>query len=104
MTTLFFEFKKIENDDKTLYRTFYLNSKSETVVNENDIDDVFELIYSTIVSNIQTSLGKDHNINILKYNTLAGSSYIKLPKELNHPKKGLINIQILRIRNASNGT
>ena len=23
------------------------------------------------------------------------SSYIKLPKELNHPKKGLINIQII---------
>ena len=28
-----------------------------------------------------------------KYTPLAGSSYIKLPKELNHPRKGLINIQ-----------
>ena len=35
----------------------------------------------------------NHNINISKYNPLAGSSYIKLPKELNHPRKGLINIQ-----------
>ena len=35
----------------------------------------------------------DHNINILKRNLLAGSSYIKLPKILNHPKKGLINIK-----------
>ena len=28
-----------------------------------------------------------------KYNALAGSSYSKLPKELDHPGKGLINIQ-----------
>ena len=28
-----------------------------------------------------------------KYNPLAGSSYIKLPKELDHPRKGLISIQ-----------
>ena len=35
----------------------------------------------------------DHNINISKYNPLAGSSYIKLPKELHHLKKTLINTQ-----------
>ena len=35
----------------------------------------------------------DDTISILKYNSLAGSSYIKLPKELDHPRKGLINIQ-----------
>ena len=33
-----------------------------------------------------------HIINVSKYNLLAGSSYIKLPKELNH-QKDLINIQ-----------
>ena len=27
------------------------------------------------------------------YNLFAGSSYIKLPKEIDHPRKGLINIQ-----------
>ena len=27
------------------------------------------------------------------YNPLAGSSYIKLPKDLDHSRKGLINIQ-----------
>ena len=35
----------------------------------------------------------DHAISISKYNPLAGSSYIKLPKESDHPRKGLINIQ-----------
>ena len=34
-----------------------------------------------------------HNISISKYDPLAGSSYIKLRKELDHPKKGLINIE-----------
>ena len=35
----------------------------------------------------------DHSISISKYNPLAGSSYIKLPKELDHPRKRLINVQ-----------
>ena len=35
----------------------------------------------------------DHAISISKYNPLAESSYIKLPKELDDLRKGLINIQ-----------
>ena len=35
----------------------------------------------------------DLNISISKYNPLAGSRYIELPKELNHPRKRSINIQ-----------
>ena len=35
----------------------------------------------------------DHIIIISKYNPLSGSSYIKLCKELDHPRKKLINIQ-----------
>ena len=60
-------------------------------------------IHITTISNIENYLGRgsdwtidsliDHNINILKYNTLAGSSYTKLPKRLDNPKEGLINIQ-----------
>ena len=55
------------------------------------------------MSNIQKYLGKSsswiidsvikHTISMFKYNPLAGSSYIKLPKELHHPRKGLITIQ-----------
>ena len=41
----------------------------------------------------------DHNINISKYNPLDGSSYIKLPNELSHPKKGFV-FKILIILNA----
>ena len=35
----------------------------------------------------------DHTISVSKYNPLAGRSYIKLPKELDYPRKGLIKIQ-----------
>ena len=34
----------------------------------------------------------DHAINISKYKPLSSSSYIKLPKALDHSKKDLINI------------
>ena len=34
-----------------------------------------------------------HTISTSKYNPFAGSSYIKLPKELDHPRKELINNQ-----------
>ena len=38
-----------------------------------------------------------------KYNPLADSSHIKLPKELDHSRKGLINIQNTDIINDLNG-
>ena len=76
---------------KKKYDTFYLKSKAETIINESDINDVFESIYTAIISNIQKSIGKGsgwiidlfigHNINVSKYNPLTGSNYIKLPKE-----------------------
>ena len=103
VTRLVSVFKKIESEDKTKYDTFYSHSKSETIINESDIDDVFKSIYTIIISSIQKPMGKglgwiidsiiDHNISISKYNPLAGSSYIKLSKELHHPGEGLINIQ-----------
>ena len=87
-------FKKIESDDATKHSAFYSNSKAEIIINESNIDNTSESIYRTIVSNIQKFLteGSDwiiysvvnYTIIISKYNPLAGSSYIKLPKELVH--------------------
>ena len=64
---------------------------------------MFQSIYITIIRNIQKSLRKgsgwiidsvtDHTTSISQYNPLAGSSYFKLPKELDHPRKCLINVQ-----------
>ena len=57
MILLFIELK---SDNARKYITFYFNSKVEWIVNENDIDDIFELIYITIISNKQKQkyLGK----------------------------------------------
>ena len=80
---------------------FLYELKTEIIINETGIDDVFKSIYSTIISNIQKCLGKvlgwiidlvvDHTINISKNKPLICSSYTKLPK-LDHPRKDLINI------------
>ena len=103
VTTIVLVFQKIESKDKTKYDNFYSSSKAEIIINESDIDDVSQSIQTTIVENIQKSLEKgsgwiidrviDHTVSVSKYNPLAASSYIKLPRELHHPRKGLINIQ-----------
>ena len=53
MTTLVLVFKKIEREDKTTFHNFYLSSKAEIIINESDIDDVFQSVYTAIVTNIQ---------------------------------------------------
>ena len=100
-------FRKIESEDKIEYENFYSRSKAEIIMNRTDIDDVFESIYTTIITNIQKSLGKgsgwiidsviDPTTSISKYNPLAGISYIKLLKELDHVVKKK-NVDILLIR------
>ena len=41
----------IEREDKTKYDTFYSNSKEEIIINQKDIEDSFQSIYTTTVSN-----------------------------------------------------
>ena len=101
--TLVLVFKKIESKHKTKYDNFYSSTEAEVIINKNDIGDVFESIYSTIVSNIQKSLGNvsvwiidsviNNTVSISKCNILAEGSYIKLPKKIDHSRKGLINIR-----------
>ena len=55
VTALVLKFEKTQSDEKTLYSTFCSNSKTETIINESGIDDVFESISSIIISNIQKS-------------------------------------------------
>ena len=52
-------------------------------------------LYYTFLGKASCSINDsviEHNINIWKCNPLAGSSYIKLLKELDYPRKRLINI------------
>ena len=84
VATVVLVFKTTESEDKTTYDTFYSSLKVEIIINKSDIDDLFQSIYTTIISNIQISLGKssgwitdsfiDHTISISKYNPIDGSS------------------------------
>ena len=81
VTTLVLVFKNIESEDKTKHDNFYSSWKVEIIINENDVDDVLQSIYTPIITKIQKSLGKDsswiidsvinHTISVSKYNPLA---------------------------------
>ena len=93
----------IDSQDKAKYDKFYSSSKAEKIINKSDIDNVSQPIYTRIITKRQKYLGRGsdwiidyfivHTISISRYNPLASSSYIKLPKELVHQRKDLINIQ-----------
>ena len=91
-------FKKIKSENKTKYDNFYSSSKAEIIIYKSDTDDVFQSIYTIFITNTQNFLRKFKGglliqsliiIGISKYNPLAESSHIKLPKELDHRKKRL---------------
>ena len=93
VTALVLEIKKIESDGKTKYDTLYSNSIAEAVIHESEIYEAIESIYTTAISNVQKYLVKGSgwvtdlvidDINISKNNPVVGSSYAKLPKELDH--------------------
>ena len=87
----------------TQLKGFKFVTKAEIIINESGLDDLFQSIYTKIITKLQKSSGKglgwiivsviDHTVSTFNYNPLAGSSYIKLPKELDHSKERLINIQ-----------
>ena len=89
----------IESEDRIKHGNFYSSSKAEIIISESEIDDVFQSIYTTIITNIQKLLGKgsgwiidsviDHTTSISKYHPLAGSSYIKLLKRIRPSKERL---------------
>ena len=103
LSTLVLVFKKIESEYDTKYDNFYSSSKAEIVINEMNIDDAFESIYTTVITNQQKPLGEcsgwiidsviGHTISISNNNPLARNNCVKLPKELDHPRKALIDIQ-----------
>ena len=72
-------------------------------MNDTNIDETPGLISHQLRKNIGQWLSEgsgwmiesvdEHYLNIIKYALMNGSSYIKLPSELGHHLKGLINIK-----------
>ena len=106
LQTLVVTFKKESKSAKQqkaqfLYKTAYFNSKTKTILSGSDtkLDEANSDILDFIDIWISEGSGwtieriEKHFINFVKYQPLKGSSYIELPKESQHPRKGLINIQ-----------
>ena len=100
--TLKVTFKKIVND-KTVYKTAYFNSKPQIIINNTEILESLQLSKQQILNMIAQWISEgsgwtiesvdNHYLNIVQYQPMKGSSYIKLPQELRHHRKGLINMK-----------
>ena len=82
-------------------RIGYFNSKPKTIINANDLQPFLDVNVEQIMNTIHKWISQGsaliinsingHYINIIQYEPLAGSSYIKLPTELQHQKHDIIN-------------
>ena len=100
--TLYATLHKNKIDGSAEYANVYFNSFIKIVINhdfEHLIDRSFEEILYRIDNWINEESGSvvdlvnSEYLNVSMYAPLLGSNFIELPSELNHPKKGLINIR-----------
>ena len=100
--TLKVTFKKTVND-KTVYKTAYFNSKPQIIINNTEIPESLQLSKQKILNITAQWISEgsgwtiesvdNHYLNIVQYQPMKGSSYIELPQELKHHRKGLINMK-----------
>ena len=98
--TLEVTFEKM-SDDNVINKTAYFNSDVDAITNDNEISESLKYSQERILNIIWISEGSgwtvksidNHYLNIVKYDPVKGSSYIKLPEELKHSSKGLVNIK-----------
>ena len=92
--------KKYKLNEKIEFDPVYFNSVTKLVINNKfKLEKSFQEILYRLDAGINNGSGwiiesiESQYINISTYKPLLGSSYIKLPTELDHPRKGLINIR-----------
>ena len=100
--TLRVTFKKMVKDE-TEYKTAYFNSKPQTIINNVEIPEALQSSKQQILNMIAQWVSEgsgwtiqsvdNHYLNIVQYQPMKDSSYIKLPQELRNGKKGLINMK-----------
>ena len=90
----------VKNSGSIEYSPVYFNSLTKTVIGDKFLlDQCFNEIIFRLENWIIHGSGWvveeiiSQYLNLSSYLPLSGSSCIKLRKELNHPMKGLINIQ-----------
>ena len=103
----FIETQKVKfikySDDKNIIRNVFFNSSTDLIINKTDIKLSLQASQQQILNKIAQWISEgsgwtiqsieNHYINIVNYNPLKGSSYIKLPEELQNSAKGLTNIK-----------
>ena len=92
--------KKCKPNGEIEFTPVYFNSSTKTVINHRYmLNKSFQEILYRVDAWIDRGSGwiiesiESQYINISTYRPLIGSSYIDLPIELKHPRKGLINIK-----------
>ena len=100
--TLKVTFEKKQGNGITT-KTAFFNSKTKTLINAMEINEVLQSSREELVKAIAQWLSEgsgwtimsvdNHYINLTQYQPLKGGSYLELPTELKHPNKGLINLQ-----------
>ena len=98
--TLQVKFVKHSNNKK-IQKNGFFNSSTDLIINETDIKLSLQASQQQILNKIAQWISEgsgwtiqsieNHYINIVNYDPLKGSSYIKLPQELKN--RGLINLQ-----------
>ena len=87
----------------SIYKTAFFNGKAKTITKANDIEPELSMSRQEILNTIDKWVSEgsgwvidqidSHYINVTLYKPLNGSSYVKLPSELQNSGKGLINIK-----------
>ena len=87
----------------SIYKMAFFNGKAKTITKANDIEPEQSMSRQEILNTIDKWVSEgsgwvidrrdSHYINVITYKALNGSSYVKLPSELQNSGKGLINIK-----------
>ena len=95
-------FKK-NSKNEIITKTAYFNSKPKTIINKTQITEELQSSKHEILNITAQWISEgsgwtiesvdNHYLNIVQYEPMKGSSYIELPQELKHHKKGLINLK-----------
>ena len=101
--TLRVTFEKQLGREEKIMKTAYFNSQPQTITNNTQIELALSLSKQVILNKIAVWISEgsgwtiqsveNHYINVVKYEPMKGSSYIKLPTELRNSAKGLINMK-----------
>ena len=98
--TLLVLLSRVKSREYTEYKPVYFNSLTKTVIGDKYfLDKYFNVIIFRLENWLSHGSGwiveeiVSQYLNLSGYLPLSGSTYVKLPKELSHLMKGLMNIQ-----------